>query len=165
MAHIEKYIYPSKEKQDYFLGELEVGEERNGQLDKGVFRGIQTEKPITMNTGVIEMNNGSKFAGFFEENEKDYGIQFFANGVKFFGTFYEDRPDNGIVIFPDGAVMITDEFDENGYMINGLFYWPDGRWLEGSLVDGMVVRGNYVEGDVVHTISKGCSIDLRAYHI
>ena len=85
--------------------------------------------------------------------------------VRYYDSFADERLENGIVIFPDGAVMITDGFDKNGYMINGLFYWPDGRWLEGSLVDGMVVRGNYVEGDVVHTISKGCSIDLRAYHI
>ena len=80
--------------------------------------------------------------------------------VRYYDSFADERLENGIVIFPDGAVMITDGFDKNGYMMNGLFYW-----LEGSLLDGMVVRGNYVEGDVVHTISKWHSIDLRAYHM
>lgn len=166
MAHIENYGSPLKGEPEYYLGEIEVGEKKSGKLIEGTFKGVHTENPLIMKVGLVEMEDGAKYIGWLEDNEKDYGVQFFANGVKYFGSFYEDKPEKGIAVFPDGAVMITNEFDENGNMTKGLFYWPDGkRWLNAIFQDGIAVWGDYVEDDVVSSISEECSIDLRQYHI
>lgn len=170
MAHTEESFEPLMNGgiQYFRIGELDVGDKQSGRLVKGVFQGVHTEnEPIMMDAGLVKMEDGSKFAGFFEDNEKDYGVLCLPNGARYFGFFVDDWPENGIAVFPDGSVMIAENFDENGYMVRGLFYWPDGeRWLSAETMrDGIVVDGEYVEGDVLSTISEGCSIDLRAYHL
>lgn len=166
MAHIENFESPSNGEQDYELGELEVAEEKSEKLVKGTFKGVQTKTPITMEAGLVEMEDGTKYAGWFEGNEKDYGVLCLQNGVRYYGSFANDRPENGIAVFPDGAVMIAENFDENGYMNKGLFYWPDRtRWLDASFQDGIAIRGEYVESDVVSSISEMGTIDLRQYHV
>ena len=166
MAYIENYGSPLKGEPEYYLGEIEVGEKKSGKLIEGTFKGVHTENPLIMKVGLVEMEDGAKYIGWLEDNEKDYGVLYLQNGVRYYGSFANDRPENGIAVFPDGAVMIAENFDENGYMNKGLFYWPDRtRWLDASFQDGIAIRGEYVESDVVSSISEVGTIDLRQYHV
>lgn len=171
MAHTEETFEPLMNggKQHFCIGELEVGDEQqSGELVKGTFKGVHTEsEPLTMQVGLVEMADGSSYAGWFEDNEKDYGVLCLPNGARYYGFFVDDWPENGIAIFPDGSVMIAENFDKNGCMSRGLFYWPDrARWLSAETIrDGMVIEGEYVEGDVISRISERNAVDLRAYHL
>ena len=92
MAHTEESFEPLMNggRQYFRIGELDVGDKQSGELVKGIFKGVHTENPLIMKVGLVEMEDESKFAGFFEDNEKDYGVLCLPNGARYFGFFVDD---------------------------------------------------------------------------